>query len=39
METELLLPLIRLRETAETILILMPAIGVGLFVLKGLLER
>jgi hypothetical protein len=34
METDLLTPLIRLRETAELILILVPAAGVGLLVLR-----
>jgi hypothetical protein len=36
METELLTALTRLQDTAEAILVLLPAVGIGLFVLKGL---
>lgn len=34
METELLTALTNLRDTALTIIILLPAIGIGLFLLK-----
>ena len=36
MELELLATFTRLQDTALTLVILMPAIGLGLFVLKGL---
>jgi hypothetical protein len=35
METELLTALTRLQDTALAIVILLPAVGVGLFMLKG----
>lgn len=39
METELMASLTRLRDTAEAIALLLPAVGVGLLVLRELLGR